>query len=386
MNSSDVQIMVVAGEPSGDLHAGRLLEALSGEMPNAHVFGVGGEVMRKAGAEILHDCGPLAAVGIGDFPRVLPILRQIKKDLLEQIRQRRPQAVILVDYPGFNLSLAKGIRNLPESPPLIYFIPPQVWAWGTGRARTIASLFDLILTIYPFEPKYFTQNGGKAEFIGNPVSFGLRDCPSREEARASLGIPPEAKVFSFLPGSRGKEITRHVPPMKEAAQRLQERWPDAVFLLSEAEGLPEGTVQKSLSSPAGLFRVVRGRQHEVIRAADTAVVVSGTATLETGLLGTPMIVIFLIEWPTYLVGRYLLMQVDFMSLVNLIADREVAPELHQGQANPKRIADLVSQLMEDFEARERQIRGFEKVREFLAGPDPYAHAAGRIRVYLESVQ
>ncbi len=383
MSPSDGHVLVVTGEPSGDLHAGRLLEALAGEMPGLGAFGVGGEAMRRAGAGIIHDCGPLAAVGISDFPRVLPILRRVKRDLLREVGERRPRAVILVDYPGFNLSLAKALKKLPDPPRLIYFIPPQVWAWGAGRARTIARLFDLVLTIYPFEPPYFTRSGGRAEFIGNPVAFALRGCPSREEARASLGIPQDARVVSFLPGSRMKEIERHVPLMEDAVRMLKERISGAHYLISEADALPERTVRNALSSEKETVRVVRGRQHEVIRAADAAVVASGTATLETALLGTPMIVIYIIEQITNIVARYFLLQVDFVSLVNLLAGREVAPELIQGKARSGRIADLLSHLLEDPAARERQTRAFDEIRSFLDGPDPYARAAARIRRLLE---
>ena len=383
MSPSDGQVLVVAGEPSGDLHAGRLLEALAGELPGLGAFGVGGEAMRKAGAEIIHDYGPLAVVGISDFPRVLPVLRRVKRDLLNQVRERRPRAVILVDYPGFNLSLAKALKKLPDPPRLIYFIPPQVWAWGAGRARTISRIFDLVLTIYPFEPPYFTRSGGRAEFIGNPVAFGLRDCLSKAEARASLDIPQDAQVVSFLPGSRLKEIERHIPPMEDAVRLLKERWPGAHYLVSEAGALPEGVVRNALSSEKETIRVIRGRQHEVIRAADAAAVASGTATLETGLLGTPMVVMYIIELITYIVGRYFLMQVDYLSLVNLLAGGEVAPELIQGKVRGRRIADLLSALLEDPKARERQIREFDKIRSFLDGPDPYALAAGRIRRFLE---
>lgn len=383
MSPSDGLVLVVAGEPSGDLHAGRLLEALAGEMPGLRAVGMGGEAMRKAGAEIIHDYGSLAVVGISDFPRVLPVLRRIKRDLLNQVRERRPRAVILVDYPGFNLSFAKALKKLPNPPRLIYFIPPQVWAWGSGRARTIARIFDLVLTIYPFEPPYFTRSGGQAEYTGNPVAFGLRNRPTKREARASLGIPQDAQVVSFLPGSRLKEIERHIPPMEEAVRILKERCPEVLCLISEAGAIPEGTIRNALSSEEEGIRVIRGRQHEVIRAADAAAVASGTATLETGLLGTPMIIIYIVELVTYLLAMYFLVRVDYIGLVNLLAGREVAPELHQGKVRGRRIADLLSSLLEDPDARQRQIQAFDEIRDFLAGPDPYARAAGRIRRFLE---
>ncbi len=382
MSANDARFMVVAGEPSGDLHAARLIRALSSEMPGASAFGVGGNEMREAGAEILHDCGSLDVIGLGGVPRVLPALRRIKRDLLARVRASRPTAVILVDYPGFNLSLAKSFSKLPEPPRLIYFIPPQVWAWKTGRARTIARIFDLILTIYPFEPPLFRREGGRAEFIGNPVAYALREAPSREEARAELGIPDSARVVSFLPGSRRREIERLLRPMVNSAGILEKQFPGSIFLVSEAEALAEGTIQKWLPSGAGRVRVVRGSQHAVVRASDATVVASGTAALECALLGTPMSVCYAGDHFSYLLAKYFFLQVDYISLPNLLAGWEVAPELLQRQVRGERIAAAIAPLLGAGEARERQIRVFGEIRKTLAGADPYERAASSIRLAL----
>ncbi len=339
--------------------------------------------MRGAGAEIIHDSGALDVIGFGDVPKALPALYRIKRDLLARVREDRPDAVVLVDYPGFNLSLAKSLAKLPRPPRLIYFITPQVWAWRGGRARTIAEIFDLILTIYPFEPDLFRREGGVAEFIGNPVAFALRDAPSREAARASLGIPGEARVVAFLPGSRRREIERLLGPMIDSAGPLSESFPDTLFLVSEAEALPEGAVRSRLASDGAGVRVVRGHQHEVIRAADAAVVASGTATLECGLLGTPMSVCYRGDYFSYMLVRYFLMQVDYISLVNLLAGREVVPELYQGWVKGDRIAASLAPLLADPAARASQIRAFVKIRESLGGPDPYECGASEIIQVLE---
>lgn len=383
MSPSENCILVVSGEPSGDLHAGHLIQALSKELPSLRAFGMGGMAMRNAGAEILQDFGPLSVVGFGGVPRVLPLLRQVKRNLLEQTKNRRPRAIILVDYPGFNLSFAKAIKKLPDPPKIIYFIPPQVWAWASGRARTIARIFDLVLTIYPFEPSYFTSHGGRAEFIGNPVAYGLRNCPSKEEARSRLNIPDNAKVVSFLPGSRQREIERHVPPLEETIQILKNRWPNLVCLISEADAIKEGEVRKALVSPNDSIRIIRGRQHEVIRAADAAAVVSGTATLETAILGTPLIVLYITDWLTFFLVKYFLLQVDYVSLANLLAGKEVAPELQQGRDLGKRVAEGITLLLQDPGARQRQTLEFKKVQRLLDGPNPYERAAEQIRQMLE---
>ncbi len=385
MTPSGPKLMVAAGEPSGDLHAARLIEAVSRALPGLRAFGMGGEEMRRAGVEVVHDIGALAIVGFGGIPRLLPRLRRIRRDLLRRVREERPAAVVLVDYPGFNLNLARALSALPDPPRLVYFIPPQVWAWWGSRARTIARSFDLILTIFPFEPAYFTREGGRAEFVGNPVAHALREAPSRQEARAALGLEESARVVAFLPGSRSKEIALHLAPMAEAARIVRGRAENLTFLFSEAEALPEGAVSGRLGADASFIRVVRGRAHEVLRAADAAVVASGTATLETGLLGVPMVVLYAGDLFSFLIAKYFLAQVDYISLVNLLAGREVAPELCQRDVRGRKIASGLIPLLEDPAARERQLAAFARIREILPGEDPSEAAAGRIRRLLEEV-
>ena len=378
MSAGAPPIWLVAGEPSGDAHAGSLLAALKGREPGVRAAGVGGAMMRGAGCEILHGIDALAVTGFGDVPRVIPRLRRLRRDLLERARHEKPRAVILVDYPGFNLRLASALRKLPERPRLVYFIPPQVWAWWPGRARTIARAFDLVLTIYPFEPAFFRREGGSAEFIGNPVAHALREAPGREEARRALGIADGARVVAFLPGSRPKEVDRHLAPMTGAARLLRAKWPDAVFLVSEAEALRPGAVAERVRDEGVSLRVVRGRMAEVVRAADAAAVASGTASLETGLLGTPMAVVYASDPFTHLVAKYFLVRVDYLSLVNLLAGREIAPELHQGRVRPGPIAEALARILEEPGAHGRQREALEAVRRSLEGPDPYERAAERI--------
>ena len=233
-------IMVLAGEPSGDVHAANLVNALSAAMPNLRLSGMGGQLMAEAGVDLLHDIGDISIVGFAGIPRIYPKLRKIKKDLLGKIADQKPKAVIFVDYPGFNLSCARAVRKLPQPPKSIYFITPQVWAWWKGRARTIANVFDLALNIFPFEPRIFNNLGGKAVFIGNPIAYELRGAPSKEMARLSLGVSMNEKVISLLPGSRLKEIDFHMDAMINAVKIIHAETPGLRILISEAISLPEG--------------------------------------------------------------------------------------------------------------------------------------------------
>ena len=375
-------VMVLAGEQSGDVHAANLVQALAARIPNLRLSGMGGQLMADAGVEILHDIGDISIVGFAGIPRIYPKLRKIKKDLLRRIAAHKPKAVIFVDYPGFNLSCARAVRKLPQPPECIYFITPQVWAWWKGRARAIADVFDLALNIFPFEPRIFNELGGKAMFIGNPIAYELRDAPSRESARLSLGLSMSDKVVSLLPGSRRKEIDSHVDAMVDALKIIHAQTPGLRFLISEAISLPEGYVASRLRSSGIEVRTVRGDAPKVIRAADAVVVASGTASLETALLGVPMVVLYAVDLLSYMLIRFFLMHVDFISLANLLSGYEAVPELCQKQVRAEPIADALRAVLLDDGVRTRQVRVFEKIRNALEGVNPYECAASHIAAQL----
>ncbi len=338
--------------------------------------------MAEAGVDLIHDIGDISITGFGGIPRIYPKLRKIKKDLLRKIADQKPKAVIFVDYPGFNLSCARSVRKLPQPPKCIYFITPQVWAWWKGRARTIADVFDLALNIFPFEPQIFNELGGRAMFIGNPIAYELRDAPSKEMARRSLGISMSDKVILLLPGSRLKEIDLHMNAMVDALKIIHAETPGLRFLISEAVALPEGYVSNRLK-PSGLeIRPVRGDSQMVIRAADAVVVASGTASLETALLGVPMVVLYVGDLLSYTLVKYFLIQVDYISLVNLLSGYEAVPELCQKQVRAQPIANALKEVLLDDGVRARQVRAFERIQNALEGVDPYACAATHIATEL----
>ena len=375
-------VMVLAGEPSGDVHAANLVKALAARIPGLQLSGMGGQLMAEAGVDLIHDIGDISIVGFAGIPRIYPKLRKIKKDLLRRIADHKPKAVIFVDYPGFNLSCARAVRRLPQPPKCIYFITPQVWAWWKGRARIIADVFDLALNIFPFEPRILNELGGKAVFIGNPIAYELRDAPSRESARGSLGLSMSDKVVSLLPGSRLKEIDAHVDAMVDALKIVHAQTPGVRFLISEAISLPEGYVANRLKSSGIEIRTVRGDAKQVIRAADAAVVASGTASLETALLGVPMVVLYAVDIISYTLARYFLLQVDFISLVNLLSGYEAVPELWQKQVRAQPIANALREVLLDDGVRAGQVRAFESIQNALEGVNPYECAAAQIAAEL----
>ncbi len=375
-------VMVLAGEPSGDVHAANLVKVLRAEIPDLQFYGMGGPLMAEAGVDLMHDIGDISIVGFAGIPRVYPKLKRIKKHLMRKIEDDKPGAVIFVDYPGFNLSCARTMRRLRQPPKSIYFITPQVWAWWRGRARAIADLFDLALNIFPFEPRIFNDLGGRAFFIGNPIAYELRNAPSKEIARRSLGVAMCDKVVSLLPGSRRKEIDFHLNAMVDAAKLIHTQIPGVRFFISEAMSLPEDYVAKHLRTSGVEIRVVRGDAPAVIRAADAVVVASGTASLETALLGVPMVVLYATDILSHTLAKYFLVQVDYISLVNLLSGYEAVPELHQKQVRAQPIADALRGVLLDDDVRARQIRDFDRIRNALEGEDPYACAAGHIAAEL----
>ncbi len=374
--------MVVAGEPSGDVHAANLVNALSARIPRLRVSGMGGRWMAEAGVDLVHDVSSISIVGFAGIPRVYPKLRRIKKDLLGRIEEKKPQAVIFVDYPGFNLSLARAMRALAQSPKRIYFITPQVWAWWRGRARTIAEIFDLALNIFPFEPRIFEEWGGRAKFIGNPLAYSLRDAPSKEVARRALNVPTGEKVVAFLPGSRLKEVDAHMDAMVGALRIMHEETPGLRFLVSEADSLPEGYVSSRLQPSGVEIRPLRGDSHQAIRAADAVVVASGTASLETALLGVPMVVLYAGDALTYILAKYFLVHVDYLSLVNLLSGYEAVPELYQNHVRPKLVANALRDVLWNQHVRRRQIKAFERIQDALRGANPYTCAAAHVAAAL----
>jgi lipid-A-disaccharide synthase len=323
----------VAGEASGDLHAGRLAAALLARAPGLELWGMGGPQMQAAGVRLLVDAGETAVVGLTELWARREALRGALRRLRAHLATARPALVICVDFPDFNLLLARTARRLGI--PVCYFISPQVWAWRRGRVRTIRRLVRRMLVLFPFEETLYRDAGVDVRFVGHPLLDILADVPERAAARAALGIPADACVVGLLPGSRAAEIDRHLPLLVAAGRRIQAAHPDARLLLGLAPHL-DPAVAGPTSRAAGV-RLVHGQTHALIRAADVVLAASGTVTLEAAILGTPMVITYRLGFLTALLAL-LLVRVRFIGLPNLVAGRPIVPELVQYQATPARIA------------------------------------------------
>jgi lipid-A-disaccharide synthase len=380
------ELLVVAGEASGDLHGARLLAELRRLLPGLGAFGLGGGELRAAGLEAVADSSEVAVVGVFEVLKVLPRVREVFAALLTEVDRRRPRAAVLIDFPDFNLRLARQLKR--RGIPVIYYVSPQVWAWRRGRVRTIARRVDQMLVLFPFEVELYRRAGVPVVHVGHPL---VDEVPLLASAWDRAPAPGEPLRLALLPGSRRGEIEALLPVMLAAAARLAAELPIAVSVI-RAPAIPEGVVAAHLAAFAagtgrgvgagGLaVRVVSEERFAAIADSHLALCASGTATLEVGLLGTPMVVLYRLASWTYLLAR-LLVRLPNFALVNLVLGREVVPELLQGEAEPERIAAEALRLLADPEARGRLRAGLAELRPRLGEGGASARAARQVAALL----
>jgi lipid-A-disaccharide synthase len=368
-------IMVVAGEASGDLHGATLCGALRALAPGRPLLGMGGARMAAAGLERLADVTGAAVIGgteaLGPIPTLLRAWRRLRAALQGA---RPPAALVLIDFPEFNLRLARVARRAGS--PVVYFIPPQVWAWRPWRVRAVARLTSLVLAVFPFEVALYRQAGARVAFVGHPVLDALVSAPTRPEARRRLGLEPGCTVVGLLPGSRAQEIESTLPVLHAAATRIAAAHPATRFLLAAVEGgRPDpGHILRDAVPPV---QVVRGDPYAVMRAADLLLVNSGTATLEAALLGTPMVVCYRLSRLSEAWIR-LLVRVPWISLANITLGRAVVPELYQRAFTPERVAAAALALLDSPPALTAQREAFRELAGALGEPGVGLRAARHV--------
>ena len=367
------KILLSAGEASGDMYAARLAAELK-KRADVEIFGMGGAQMRAAGVDVVTDYSEVSVLGITEILKHLPQLRRAMRNLVSQARIRKPALAILTDFPGFHLRLARklkplGVRN-------VYYICPQFWAWRPWRANLVRRRFALALCIFPFEERFFADAGVPVEFIGHPLVGEVRATLSRVEFAAKHGLDPSRKTIAILPGSRAGEIARHLPTLLESTRELENQKPGGYnFVLAVAPDTDIGLVKELLPNPSALTLVL-GDTYNALAAADAAIICSGTATVEAALLDVPMVVVYKVSKLTALLAKPLI-RAKFFGMVNLIADREVAPELIQENFRSERIAHEVQRLL--VPARAVQARSdLAEVRRRLGPPGAVERAAEAI--------
>ena len=368
-----VRIFISAGEASGDSYGASLMEALGERRGSLEFFGCGGDRMRAAGCRTLVDARQIAMVGLVE---VIPGLRRAWKalrSLRRAIDRDPPQLAILIDFPDFNLRLAKHLKR--AGVPVLYFVAPQVWAWRMWRLRTIRRTVSRLLCIFPFEEGFFRKAGVAAEFVGHPLVERARTRFSAEEFRTRFALPPDAILIALLPGSREKEVLLNLPGMLEAA-RLLAADRNCCFVLPAASTIRAEWLRQQAASAGVHVVVVEDSTYDAVAHSAAAIVASGTAATETALLGTPMAIVYRVSGLSWLLGRWLV-HVPFYSMVNLVAGRQIVPEFIQKQFQPRLVAREVGNLLDNPMLRQLMQEYLQNFRKRLQRVPPESTISGK---------
>lgn len=363
--------MLSCGEPSGDLYAGALVAALRQREPDIEVFGLGGERFKAAGGELVADFHGLSVTGLTEALAVLPRSFRTLRLLTDAARTRRPDALVVIDYPDFNFRLMRAIKRLGV--PVIYYISPQLWAWRAGRMKTMKQFVDRVLPIFPFEEALYRGAGIDVRFVGHPLIDLVAPGQSREQLLRRLNLDPAKPVMALLPGSRPNELERLAPVMAASAPQIAAQVPDVQFIVARAPNLPDRLFE-SFGIPGVTLRIVEGRTDDVLQAADTVVTASGTATVQTALHGKPMVVLYKLSPLTYRLGKGLA-RVDMYAMVNLIAGQRIVRELIQDDCTAEAVTAEAVRIATDTGYREEMIVQLAEVCRRLGGAGASERAA-----------
>lgn len=385
--------MISCGEASGDLYAGALARDLRALDPGVTLFGFGGERLADAGAELIDDYRHHHVTGLAEVIAQLPRTYALYRRLVSAARARRPDVLVLIDFPDFNFRLGGALRRLGV--PVVYYISPQLWAWRSGRLKTMKQFVDLVLPIFPFEEQLYRDAGIPVEFVGHPLVDLARPTQDRAAFLTSVGLKPHAPTVALLPGSRPNELREILPDLVSAARLVATQVPDVQFLLARAPHLSDellapaidaardesangGTPRAGASlGPPLRLAMIEGRADDVLASADVVITASGTATVQTALHGKPMVIVYRLSNLTYRLGRRFV-KIDTFGMVNLIAGHRIVPELIQDDFSPQSTCHEVVRLLRDEPHRARMIADVEEVRRKLGGTGASGRAAAAV--------
>ena len=369
-------ILIVAGEPSGDLQASRVAAQLKTLRPEIELFGMGGDRMEAAGVSLVYHIRDSAVMGIGEVISAIPAFLKKRRYLKRLIREKPPDAVVLVDFAEFNMGLAACAHRLRI--PVIYYIPPKAWAWRGYRAKKIAKRTNAVASIFPFETDFYQHAGANAQFVGHPLLDYANSELSVVEAREKLGLATDAPVFGLMPGSRRREVEALYPVMLDAAEGVRRTIPDCQLILPLAPSIPPESLPE-----APTVKIIRDATYDAIRASDLLLVASGTATLEAACLLTPMVVLYKLSRLSWWTAQRFV-KLDSSALPNILAKHRIVPELLQDEVEVKRITSITLDLLQDSEKREEQRKALCKVRQQLGDSGAAERTAQLVLGYVES--
>ena len=343
MNESK-KILIVAGEASGDLHGSSLIREVKNINSQLQFFGIGGDRMKKEGLELLYHIDKLSIMGFFEVLKNLNLIREVMKTMVKAVERRRPDLIILIDYPGFNLRFAQKVKKMGI--PIAYYISPQVWAWGGNRAKKMKGLIDKMIVIFPFEVEIYKNLSIDCEFVGHPLLEVVRPILSFKDFQSKFDLRKNEVLLGLLPGSRWQEVERILPIMIQTGELLESRIKNLRVLLGLASTIKKERVQTILDQFKSKVEIIENLTYDLIKYSDILLVTSGTATLESAILGTPFLVLYKTSFWTYLFAKSLV-SIPNIALTNVVAGKRVVPEYIQSKAVPKHIAEEMYDILTD---------------------------------------
>ena len=366
-----LKVMLVAGEPSGDLHGFHLAREILRQWPHTRLFGMGGSLMKEAGVRLLFNPTSFSSIGFIEALRSAQVLRRVLLRFGEIVERQQPDAVVLIDFPGFNMRFAEILKR--KGIPCVYYLSPSAWAWGRGRAEKVAETATKVVAVFPFEYDLYKEVGADVEFVGHPLLDIVPQRMPPAEARGKLGITGENPIIALLPGSRRQEIRGLLPIMLKAVEKLREEIPGIEPVVAAAHTTAEEEIRKIGSGFVEDIKAIQGQTHTILSAADLAVIACGTATLEAALLGIPQVAVYRTSSSTYYVAK-LIVKIPYVALPNIVAGREVIPELLQNEVTPATIAAQLVRIWQDGQGQGVRA-GYQEVRQRLGEKGAIARAA-----------
>lgn len=379
MNSKNV--LMIAGEASGDLHGASLIRELKKLDSSLKIFGIGGDKMKAEGMELIYHIDKMSFLGFVEVIKHLPFIKKVQRDLIDEVKKRKVREVVLIDYPGFNLSIAKKLKQLKRELDLdldlelklIYYITPQVWAWGKGRVNKIKELFKKVLVVFPFEEKFFKEKNVDAEFVGHPLIQEINgyDFITRNLLDKKFDLDPAKEILLILPGSRKQEVKSIFPEaIKAASKTADER--DMQIVVACSSSIDEKVFYELTAHKN--FKVIKDQTYDLLKHAKFGIVKSGTSTLEAGLLELPMVIIYKTSWLTYAIGKSLV-KINNIGMANIILDEQVVPELIQNDANANNIYNEAKNILSNEDLLNQIKKKLSRIKKILGEKNAPQNAA-----------
>ena len=357
-----MKIMISVGEASGDLHGASVANALKLLQPDVQLVGMGGQAMREAGVDIVYDIADLGVIGFVEVVKNLRRLFKLRDFLSDYMEQERPDVLVIIDYPGFNVRLAKVAQQ--KGIPVVSYISPSAWAWGKGRAKELAQIVERVAAIFPFEADVYREAGAKVTFVGHPLLDIVKPAMERDEALLHFAAQSDQYHILLMPGSRQQEISSLLPDMLAAGEKIVEQVPNCQFFLPVASTISREMLQNIIDKYKVPVTLTIGNNYDLMNICDLAIASSGTATLETSLMKVPTVIVYRLAALTYILGK-LLVKIPNIGLPNIIAGRRIMPELLQSEVTPDNIARQSIALLTDRTVREQAMTDLAEVREKL---------------------